>query len=250
MGTPDRHPREVEKFRADLLNNEMENFHMRSLVFSLSMIVLMGSQANAADPVKPFNGKDLTGWKAKAPGGKVGVDPADPKLLSVKPDGDELVNATVGHGKSYDLYSDAKFGDATIELEVMVPQGSNSGIYVMGEYEVQILDSFGKEKNPGPGDMGAIYGAAPPKSPVYKKPGEWSTYKIEFQAPKFEGGKKIQNAKFIKVTLNGAAIHEGVEMKGPTPGGVDGKEKATGPLMFQGNHGAVSIRNLKVTPKE
>jgi hypothetical protein len=216
-----------------------------------------GSSVTAAETSHPFNGKDLGGWKAKSPDGKFGdwtvgtasLDPTNGHLLKVDAKGDELINGASGHGKSYDLYSDSTYGDATIELEVMVPEGSNSGIYLMGEYEVQVLDSWGHDQNPGAGDMGAIYGAAPPKNPVYKKPGEWSQYKIEYQAPKFDAaGKKTENAKILKVTLNGAVIHENVEMNGPTPGGVDGREKSAGPLMFQGNHGAVSFRNIRVTP--
>ncbi|MBW7928309.1 MAG: DUF1080 domain-containing protein, partial [Fimbriimonadaceae bacterium] len=141
------------------------------------------------------------------------------------------------------------YGDQWITLEVMVPQGSNSGIYVQGEYEVQVLDSFGKDANPGPGDMGALYGAQPPKNPKYKAPGEWNTVDIRFQAPRFDaGGKKVENAKFIRVELNGGVIHENVEMKSQTPGGVDGKEKAMGPLMFQGNHGPVAFRNIRIRP--
>ena len=173
----------------------------------------------------------------------------DPKLLSVSPGGHELINDTKGHGQSLDLYSTEVFGDAIITLEVMVPENSNSGIYVMGEYEVQVLDSFGKDANPGPGDMGAIYGAQPPRNPKYRKPGEWSQYEIQWQAPRFDAeGKKIANAKFLKVILNGRVIHENVEMTKPTPAGIDGKEKARGPLMFQGNHGPVSYRNIRVRP--
>jgi hypothetical protein len=112
-----------------------------------------------------------------------------------------------------------------------------------------VLDSFGKDANPDSGDMGAIYGAQPPRNPKYKEPGEWNTYGIYWQAPKFDAsGRKIGNAKFLKVVLNGVLIHENVEMKGPTPGGVDGKEKAMGPLMFQGNHGPVAYRNIKIAP--
>jgi hypothetical protein len=119
----------------------------------------------------------------------------------------------------------------------------------MGEYEVQVLDSFGKDANPGPGDMGAIYGAQPPKNPKYRKPGEWSQYEIHWQAPRFDAeGKKTANGKFLKVILNGKLIHENLEMTKPTPAGVDGKEKAQGPIMFQGNHGPVSYRNIRVRP--
>lgn len=206
--------------------------------------------------VEPFNGKTLDGWKTKRGGGQsawcVGtakLDAANPGKFTVTPGGQELINHTEGHGKSLDLYSEALHGDAIITLEVMVPKGSNSGIYVMGEYEIQVLDSFGRDKNPGPGDMGAIYGAQPPKTPTYRAPGEWNTYEIHWQAPKFDAsGNKTANAKFLKVVLNGVTIHENVEMAKQTPGGVDGKEKPQGPLMFQGNHGPVAYRNIKIAP--
>ena len=227
----------------------------RLAAVAAAMFVVFPAVALAADKggkaAEPFNGKDLAGWKTKGKKegfwkvGTAELDPAKPGNLIVKPGGNELVNAGA-HG--VDFYSEYTHGDAVITLEVMVPKGSNSGIYVHGEYEIQILDSYGKTK-PGGGDMGAIYGAKPPTEPVYKKPGEWSTYEIHWQAPKFDaGGKKIANAKFIKVVLNGKTIHENVEMKGPTPGGVDRKEKPKGPLMFQGNHGAVAFRNIKITP--
>jgi hypothetical protein len=129
-----------------------------------------------------------------------------------------------------------------------VPKGANSGIYVMGEYEVQVLDSFGKEKLGG-GDMGAVYGAAPPAVNACKPPGEWQKYVIDCQAPKFDGdGKKVANAILLKVELNGQRLHENLEMKGPTPAGVTGKEAADGPLMFQGDHGPVAYRNISITP--
>jgi hypothetical protein len=212
---------------------------------------------NAAEVIHPFNGKDLSGWKAKPEKDtksqwKVGAavpDTTDSTKLAVTAGGNQLINQTEGHGKSLDLYSAALHGDAVIKLEVMVPKSSNSGVYVMGEYEVQVLDSFGKDANPDPGDMGAIYGAQPPHKPTYRQPGEWNQYEIHWQAPKFDAaGKKIANARFLKVILNGVLIHENVEMKGPTPGGVEGKEKAKGPLMFQGNHGPVAYRNIEIHP--
>lgn len=213
----------------------------------------------AAEPpgtLHPFNGKDLSGWTAKPGDGKsawvVGtakLDPSDPKRLVVTPGGTELINHSAGHGQSLDFYSSVLHGDAIITLEVMVPRESNSGIYVMGEYEVQVLDSYGNDAHPGPGDMGAVYGAQPPSKPKYRAPGQWNTYEIHWQAPKFDAqGKKTANARFLKVILNGVTIHENLEMKGLTPGGVDGKEKAKGPLMFQGNHGAVAYRNIAIRP--
>lgn len=204
-----------------------------------------------------FNGRDLTGWKTKADSGpadkwRVGrpaLDTANPAKFTIEEGGRALINDITEHGTSRDIVSEAVFGDCVIRLDVMLPKESNSGIYVMGEYEIQVFDSIGKEANPAPNDMGALYGAQPPKNPKYLAPGEWNTYEIHFQAPKFDkDGNKTANAKFLKVILNGATIHENVEMKGPTPGGVDGKEKAEGPLMFQGNHGPVAYRSIRVAP--
>jgi hypothetical protein len=222
---------------------------MLVVVFASAAWVVAADKEKAAEP---FNGKDLKGWKAKGKDmgfwcvGTAKVDPSKESELLVDPKGKELINAK---GGGFDLYSEYTHGDAIITLEVMVPKGSNSGIYVHGEYEIQVLDSYGKEENPGGGDMGAVYGAQPPTKPLYKKPGEWSTYEIHYQAPKFDAdGKKTANAKLLKVILNGRTIHENLEMKGVTPGGVDGKEKAKGSLLFQGNHGPVAYRNIKIAP--
>jgi hypothetical protein len=204
---------------------------------------------------RPFNGKDLENWTAKPGSGKrnlwtVGV-PVIPKekpgQFVVTPGTGAMINRAVHHGDSQDFYSTQTFGSCHLELEVMVPKGSNSGIYVMGEYEVQVLDSFGR-KELGGGDMGAIYGANAPAVNASTAPGTWQRYGIDWQAPAFnENGKKIRNARFIAVELNGLVLHENVVMPSETPGGVDGKEKPKGPLMFQGNHGPVAYRRIVVT---
>jgi hypothetical protein len=221
-----------------------------------AFVFLLALRGGDTGVLEPFNQKDLTGWKTQPGDGKsawvVGsakLDPRDPKRFVVSPQGQELINNTAGHGQSLDLYSEALHGDAIITLEVMVPKESNSGIYVLGEYEVQVLDSYGNDANPGPGDMGAIYGAQPPKGPRYLPPGAWNSYEIHFQAPRFDAqGKKTTNARFLKVVLNGKVIHENLDMPAATPGGVDGKEKAKGSLLFQGNHGAVAYRNIRIQP--
>ncbi len=219
---------------------------------ALAVVVVVASLGQAGEKVSvPFNGKDLTGWKFKGKEeksqwavGTAKMDAKNPGQLAFSEGGNELINKKTG----VDIYSAAKWGDCRIEIELMVPKGSNSGIYVMGEYEVQILDSFGRAKV-GPGDLGGLYGASAPKVNASKKPGEWQKFVIDFQAPKYEGGKKVSNAKFVRVELNGEVIHENIEMKGPTPSGVTGKEAATGPIMFQGDHGPVAFRNLKITAK-
>ena len=84
-----------------------------------------------------------------------------------------------------------------------------------------------------------------------KAPGQWQKYVIDFRAPRFDAaGKKTADAKFVRVTLNGQTLHENVTMKGPTPSGVTGREAATGPIMFQGDHGPVAYRNIKITPTD
>lgn len=158
--------------------------------------------------------------------------------------------------KKSQLLSVFEHGDIELELELMVPKGSNSGIYLQGRYEVQILDSWGV-KTPKFSDMGGIYrnwentpgniymGKAPLSNPA-KAPGTWQKFKIIFQAPRFDAnGKKIAHAKFISVELNGIKIHENLEVPLPTGGPIEKNEVALGPLMIQGDHGPVAFRNIK-----
>ncbi|MHC4146430.1 MAG: 3-keto-disaccharide hydrolase, partial [Planctomycetota bacterium] len=203
-----------------------------------------------------FNGENLNEWQVKGDNqkskwavGKAKVSPRNPKQLVAEKGRGEMINVAAKHGDSIDIFSKAKFGDCRIELQVMVPQGSNSGIYVMGEYEIQVLDSWGRQKMTG-GDMGAVYGASPPKVNASKKPGQWQKYIIDFQAPKFDSSKKkTDTAKLLKVELNGKTLHKkDLVMKKETPGGVIGKEEPPGPLMFQGNHGPVAYRNIIIKP--
>jgi hypothetical protein len=209
------------------------------------------AEATAA-PVKLFNGKDLTGWvirgdktKSQWVVGAAKLDPADPTKILADLGGTDLVNLA----KVTDIYTEQKFTDCIVKCEVMTPKSSNSGIYLMGEYEVQVCDSFGKTSGFTTGDNGGIYSVAAPKDPVYKKAGEWQTFEIHFQAPKFDAdGKKTANAKFIKVILNGKVIHENVEAPKPTGTELTAKEVASGPLMLQGNHGPIAFRNIEITP--
>ena len=230
---------------------------MRVAGVSLAVFLAGASLARAADWIELFNGKDLTGWKPKGPAekskwtvGTAKLKADDPRFLEVTPGGHELINALAKGEHSLDFYTEAKFGDAILEIEVMVPKGSNSGIYVMGEYEIQVLDSFGRPKV-GPGDMGGIYGRTAPLVNASKAPGEWQKYVIEYRAPKFDAeGKKIVNTRVVKITLNDQVIHDNVEVKGSTGGPLVGKEAPTGALMLQGNHGAVAFRNIRIKPLE
>lgn len=167
--------------------------------------------------------------------------------LPVKPD--------TGH-----LFTKMQHGDIELEFDFAVARKSNSGVYLQGRYEVQIFDSWGVEK-PAFYDCGGIYqrwdesrgskkgfeGTAPAQN-ACKAPGAWQHFKIAFQAPKFDkNGKKTANARFVKVQLNGVVVHENVEVTGPTRSAAFADERPSGPLMFQGDHGPVAIRNIRYT---
>ena len=198
-----------------------------------------------------FNGKAENCWKA----GKLDADATKMEVLPLK-DGEKgyLINKVdvewqkANPRKGVDIYTAEKYGDCTVKLELFLTKGSNSGIYLMGEYEVQVADSFGKPDDKlGLGDMGAIYSAAKPSTNASGEPGTWQKYEIEFVAPKFDAnGNKTANALFKKIVLNGKVIQENVQVEKPTGGGVTNKEAATGPLMLQGNHGPVAFRNIEI----
>jgi len=235
-----------------------------SLVGALVLSLLAGGAAKAAENGKVlFNGKDLTGWKLRTSNdqtkatwkvvSEVKLDKANPKELVGTGEGGAadaaMFRGKIAHGS--DIMTEEEFGDCELHIEFMVPQGSNSGVYLMGQYEIQVLDSFGKPDNRlSPGDCGGIYSTKAPSVNASKAPGEWQAFDVVFRAPRFDAaGKKTENAKFISVKYNGKAIHENVEVKGGT-GGQIGPEKATGPIMLQGDHGIVAYRNITIKPLE
>ncbi len=206
-------------------------------------------EAASSRTITPFNGTNLDGWKLRREQGshwvigQASLDANDPARLTVGGSAGELVNA---QGGGVDVMTVEEYGDCTVELEMMVPKRSNSGIYLQGNYEIQVLDSYGKQQL-GPGDIGGIYGATAPRVNAAKAPGEWQKFVIEFQAPRFQDGKKVANAVFKKITLNDQVIQENVEVAGPTGGNLGRGDVPQGPLMFQGDHGPVAFRNIKIT---
>ncbi|MDX2304003.1 MAG: family 16 glycoside hydrolase [Microscillaceae bacterium] len=177
------------------------------------------------------------------------------KPVTYQPGTGILLNMNNDTQKSH-LISSWEHGDILLDLEVMVPKGSNSGIYLQGRYEVQLLDSWGI-RDPAFSDIGGIYrnwetekgkiymGKAPITNAA-KAPGLWQRFRIAFQAPRFDAqGKKISHARFIYVELNGVRIHENVEVPLPTGGPIENNEVAKGPLMIQGDHGPVAFRNIR-----
>jgi hypothetical protein len=130
-------------------------------------------------------------------------------------------------------------------------------VYFQGLYEIQVFDSYGKDKVTF-SDCGGIYarwisdqnvGGEPPRVNASKAPGVWQSFDAIFKAPRFDAaGKKIADAKFVKVWHNGVLVHENADLPGPTRASLPGPEAPTGPLMLQGDHGPVAYRNIWITP--
>ncbi len=163
------------------------------------------------------------------------------------------------NAKAGDLTTQLQHGDADIELDFMMAKGSNSGVYLQGRYEIQLADSWGA-KTPSSGDNGSVYErwddkrtagqngyeGHPARQNASRAPGLWQHLKASFQAPRFNAqGQKTENAKLLNVELNGVLIHDNVELSGPTRGAISNDEKTTGPLVLQGDHGAVAFRNIR-----
>jgi hypothetical protein len=159
------------------------------------------------------------------------------------------------NGRTADLLTTQKFGDLELYLEFKIPRKSNSGVYLQGLYEVQILDSFGVA-TPGVHDCGAIYerwindkgvGGSAPKRNASRPPGEWQSFLIRFRAPRFNtAGQKVENGRFLSVVHNGVVVQENVEVEGATRASLEAPEAPEGPVMIQGDHGPVALRNIYV----
>jgi len=186
-----------------------------------------------------FDGTNLSAWKQK-----------DGKGAAWK-----LVDgaAEVVPGTS-DLVTNDSFADGLYHVEFMTPSmpaetgqaRGNSGVYLQGRYEVQVLDSYGLQL--GLGDCGSIYGKKIAAVNASRKPERWQSYDIEFKAPRFDAaGKKTANAR-LSVWHNGMQIHDDVEVDGPTTGGGE-QESASGPLLLQDHGNPVRYRDVWVLPR-
>lgn len=221
------------------------------------LLLAVLATSTLAEDITLFTGDSLAGFKAphgtwQAAEG-IGLDPANPRAFQITPGRGIFVNSA--SGRTTDLFSEVEHGDCELQVEFCVPKGSNSGVYLMGRYEVQILDSFGRTELKY-SDCGGLYEShlpapafkgKPPAVNASKAPGEWQRLDIVFRAPRFDvSGRKIENAKFIKVLLNGRLVHENIEVNAPTRAAAFDDEKPLGPLKIQGDHGPVAFRNLRL----
>ena len=186
------------------------------------------SKVKYGKPVKLFNGKDLTGWRLINPNQANGFKVINGELVNdpVNPEGQRL---SFGN-----LRTDAEFEDFKLSLEVNVPAGSNSGVYLRGIYEVQVVDSYGKGLDPH--NMGALYSRITPSEAAEKPAGEWQTMEM------------ILCNRHLTVVLNGKKIIDNQPVYGPTGGAMHADVSIPGPIYLQGDHGKVLYRNIVLTP--
>lgn len=144
-------------------------------------------------------------------------------------DGVLINRQTGGHLITKEDYSDFK-----ISLEFNIPDGSNSGLYLRGRYEVQIMDSYGQD--PSSVNTGGVYGFIKPVVNAAKPAGEWQTMEVTL------------TGRLVTVVLNGVEVICNRPIPGTTGGALDSNEAEPGPILLQGDHGPVSFRNIEITP--
>lgn len=221
-------------------------------------VTLLPCALAAAPGATPLlNGKDLAGWvpqdgKPSTWFATTRLQGAGKALVATPGAGPIIVN---GNGRTANLVTVLKHGDCELHVEFMVPEGSNSGVYLQGLYEIQVFDSFGHTEMKT-SDCGGVYhrwidekpvGGSAPRVNASKKPGEWQSFDITFRAPRFDkSGRKTANARFVRVLHNGVEIQKNVEVDGGTRAHMNIAEAALNPLMLQGDHGPVAYRNLRL----
>lgn len=171
-------------------------------------------------PIQLFNGKDLTGWKLRS----------NKRGNCWSAVGGTLANSV----PCVDIVTEQKFTDFKLRLEFNIVEKSNSGVYLRGRDEVQILDDVGKV--PDSLRMGGVYGFIRPYSNASRRPGEWQSYEITLI------GRRVT------VVFNGKTVIDNEEIPGITGGALDSNEGAPGPIMLQGDHGKIAFRNIVITP--
>jgi Domain of Unknown Function (DUF1080) len=226
---------------------------MPNRILSMALALLAGAAVMAADdPAKPrddtlgappppsavvlLNGKDLSGWVQ-----------GDGKTPAAWPVEDGLLIVSAG---KHNIQTEKTFGDCKLHIEFNCPympdargQGrGNSGVFLGGRYELQVLDSYGLK--PRDNDCGAIYHQIAPAVNACKPPLQWQTYDVTFHAPRIEGDKVVKKAR-VTVIQNGIKTIDDREID-VTPGGVDNEPSKTGPLLLQDHGNAVMYRNIWV----
>lgn len=187
------------------------------------------SKVKYGEPVTLFNGKDLAGWKLVNESSKNGWTVTDGVLSN---------NPVQVEGQPHVYYgnlrTEQEFEDFNLKLEVNIPEGSNSGVYLRGMYEIQVVDSYGKALDPH--NMGGLYSRVCPTVSAEKKAGQWQTMEMTLCD------------RHVTVVLNGVKIIDNQPAYGPTGGAIISDVFKAGPIYLQGDHGTVNYRNMVLTP--
>lgn len=212
----------------------------------------------------PPQSLSLTGLSAfSAPGanwrvvGTVFTDRATSPMLSTSPGTGVLVNqpSPTAHGSASTTW---EHGDIDVSFDVMLPRGSTPMVLLMGRYGVQVSENWAA----GAPTLSTIGAVAPrwdagrghgqeafegtlPRQNAGRAPGLWQHVEIVFRAPRFAAGRKVMNARFAKVRVNGVVVQENVQVTGPTRGAAYLDERPSGPLVVEGEHGALALRNIR-----
>jgi hypothetical protein len=180
-------------------------------------------------PVKLLNGKDLSGWKLLESGKVNGWSVVDGALIN-----DPIQKEGQPHIAYGNLRTEAEYEDFNLKLQVNVPTGSNSGVYLRGIYEIQVLDSYGKPLDSH--NMGGLYSRIVPTESAEKPAGTWQDLDMT-----------LWN-RHLTVILNGKTIINNQPIMGCTGGAITACEFIPGPIYLQGDHGKVSYRNIEIKP--
>lgn len=193
-----------------------------TLAFVVSVVALV--RAAEEEGFRPlFNGKDTTGWHLRNADGHNSWKVENGVLKNIVKQGE--------HGT--DLVTDQKFQNFTVKYDYMVPNDSNSGFYLRGRYEIQILGDYASGKATKTCN-GSLYNFKAPDKFVSKPGSEWQTVEATIIGNK------------ITVIQNGVKIHDNVEVTKGTGGELDNNHDQPGPIFLQGDHGTVWFRNLRI----
>ena len=184
------------------------------------------SKVKFGEPIALLNGKDLSGWRLMNEHAYNGWSVVDGVLQN------RIVKEKDKHFGN--LRTDAEFEDFNIKTEVRTQEGSNSGIYLRGVYEVQVMESFGKALDPH--NMGALYSRITPSVAAEKPIGEWQTLDITLVD------------RHLTVILNGKTIIDNQPVLGCTGGAMTSDEFHPGPIYLQGDHTNIDYRNMVLRP--
>ncbi len=233
------------------------SFASRSLAIVLMILAVSPEARSQEGPWVDLSGLDA--WKSPVDGwstvGSVGLDPSDPRRLVAVPGSGVIYNGPAGRARN--LVSKETFGDVEVHVEFLIPKGSNSGLKFQSVYEVQIYDSLGVKKLRG-SDSGGVYPRSeekpkyhhiddghPPMVNAALPPGEWQVLDMTFLAPRFDASGKKTAAARITAVLNGKTVQDNLAVDTPTGAAWKDRERPTGPILLQADHGPVAFRNVK-----